>query len=154
MNLIINTLLITVCGTALSGCLDTDIAPVGGGGTDTSARQYNQVINFTRATGGTGKLHQRLQPGTGTGTVSKARICFFNNGPHPAALLHGVTGINPLSAAPGGKSCANFDAASRVSFTLTETVDFLPLPASPDRNFVYSMGPFEGGILSLVWDAG
>lgn len=152
MNLIIKTLLVAVCGTALSGCLDTDMAEVGGGGTDTTARQYNQVINFSRATGGTGKLQQRLQPGAGTAT--KARVCFINNGPHPAALLHGVTGINPLSAAPGGQSCANFDAASRVSFTLTETVGFLPQPASPDRNFVYSMGPFEGGVLSLVWDAG
>lgn len=152
MKLLIKAILITVCGTALSGCLATDIAPGGGGGTDTSASQYNQTISFKRAAGGSGTLRQTLQPGAGT--ANKARICFINNGPNLTTLTHGVAGINPLSAAPGGKSCANFDAASRVSFTLSETVGFLPLPGSPDRNFAYSMGPFEGGILSLVWDAG
>lgn len=136
---------------ALSGCLDVEVAPGGGTGGDV-ARQYSQVIGFTRSAGGSGQLRQSLQPGAGS--PGNARVCFTNNGPIQAALTHGVPNINPLSAAPGGRSCANFPSSSRVAFTLVETgVGIFPLPAQPDRAFVYTMSPFDGGVLSLDWSA-
>lgn len=132
-------------GLAISGCETT--VDVGGGGP--SPDRFNQTFGFQLADGARGTMAQTLTPGTrGNGSV---RICFINNGRALATLLHGTPGINPMSAAPGSRSCANFGSSLRVNFTLMESGGGFPTPAVPDRNFVYSLSAFDGGLLNLTW---
>jgi hypothetical protein len=148
MTFAFKTVLALAAIASVSACLDTvDIDR--GGGSSGQDRPYNQTINFDRGAGGSGVLTQTVQ--SGAGPSGSARICFINNGPVEATLLHGTPGINPMRAAPGGQSCANFASSLRVSFTLVETQGFLPLPAAPDRAFVYTLAPFDGDILQLAW---
>ena len=107
---------------------------------------FAQTISFQS---GLGSLAMDQSFAPGAGSPGNARVCFSNSLNAAATLLHGVPGINPMRAAPGGRSCANFPAASRVDFTLVLDQGLFPVPAVPDRNFVYSMGPFNGGVLSL-----
>lgn len=133
---------------SVSACLDVSDIDTGGGNTNGSS-PFNQTIGFARGDGGGGTVAQTVQ--SGAGTPGKARVCFVNNGPVQAALTHGIPGINPLSAAPGGQSCANFQSSARVAFTLVEISGSFPRPATPDRAFAYSLSPFEGDVMQLVW---
>ena len=148
MNIALKTVASIAAAASLSACIDMDDVDID---TSPADRPFNQTINFERGVGGSGTIVQSVQ--SGAGSAGKARICFINNGPFEATLLHQQPGINPLRAAPGGQSCANFQSSARVNFTLVERNGFVPIPASPDRAFVYSLAPFDGDIVQLRWQA-
>ncbi len=136
-----------VCALSLAACAGTgDIGgPGGGGGGQPPVDPFARTINFVSAAGPLA-IDQSFAPGAGTPGAS--RVCFQNNTGVTATLLHNTPGVNPMRAPAGGRSCANHPAGARVNFTLV-TGDFIPMPATPDRNFVTNMAPFQNGLLSL-----
>lgn len=82
-----------------------------------------------------------------TGASSRTRVCLVNLGSVPRAFTHAVTGINPLNAAPGAQSCANFSSDARVAYGMVDGVE----PATPSRAMVMSLGAFAGGTVTFVW---
>lgn len=129
---------------ALSGCLDVEdlVEAEIASRNDT---QFSQTIGITTKNGSGELIQQSFTSGGVAAGIS--RVCLTNRTGGNRALGHQVSGINPLATPPGGRSCANFSSAQRVTFLPYTNSD----PATPAKTLVYGMSAFDGGTLDLVW---
>ena len=106
---------------------------------------FIQTLQVT-STRGASQMQQFYNEGT-NGSSAVTRVCIANYGNVPRAFTHTVPGINALVAQPGGQSCANFSANSRVAFGMVDGTE----PAQANRAMVMSLSAFAGGTVSFVW---
>ena len=134
---------------ALAGCVATDEngTPIDGGGvTQPPQPNLNQSIVITTANGSTEHLTQSFS--TGAASSGLARICLTNRTSGVRALTHNfMPQINPFHTGPGGSTCANFPANSRVNFRPIAAGN----PATPAKALSYNTAILAGGRLDLVW---
>lgn len=105
---------------------------------------YIQTLQVT-STRGPSQMHQIYNEGTGNTSIT--RVCVVNYGDVQRAFTHTVVGINPLVAQPGGQSCANFAANSRVAFGMVDGAE----PAQANRAMVMNLDAFAGGTVNFIW---
>lgn len=105
------------------------------------APKFIQTIRY-RSSGNRGAVqHSKVDGGARPGIT---RICLVNRTQRHKLITHGVGGINPLRAPPGGRSCANFSSRIRLNFGFQ---DFRTVVKRDAMN----LSAYAGDIVTFEW---
>lgn len=113
----------------------------------TSRPRPGLVRNITVVTRNGSRENIRVTFGSRTFKPGAVRICMQNFTGGERTLYHGIGGVNPMKAGPGGSSCAT--VSSRAKMTLSARTGADPATIQPPR--VFDLSLYDNGYVNFDW---